>query len=221
MNTTDLLSIATAICPEREAMVFEGKRWSYFETGQRVNRLSNALSTLGVGKGDRIAMLQVNCPQAVELYFAVARLGAIFVPLNFRAKIDELVYMLEGSEPKILFVGERYLEITRQMLPRLPGIEKCFSMETVEPDMPGYDDLLAAATDEDLQLSDGNIAASKVHGWMLHGVLYGLGYAALIRSGGNDCGQIKTLSQGVGDLSKTLGGPTLGGPEAAAGMQQQ
>ncbi|MFC2060688.1 AMP-binding protein, partial [Chloroflexota bacterium] len=91
MNTTDFISIATSICPEKVAIVFEGKRYTFSQLNERVNRLGNALTNLGVQKGDRVAIIQVNCNQCVEIYFAVAKIGAIYVPLNFRAKGNELV----------------------------------------------------------------------------------------------------------------------------------
>jgi len=143
MNTTDFLSIATAICPDRDAIVFEGKRWTYSQTSERVNRLANALTKLGVKKGDRVAMLQVNCAEIVKSYFATAKIGGIFVPLNFRAKTDELSYMVGNAEAKILFVGKRYLDMARSMLPDLPTVEKCICLESKETDMPFYDDLIA------------------------------------------------------------------------------
>jgi len=68
MNTADFLGIATAICPERTAIVFERKRHTFSQLNERVNSLANALVQLGVNKGDRIAMLQVNCNQFVEAY---------------------------------------------------------------------------------------------------------------------------------------------------------
>ena len=58
MNTTDFLSIATAICPDRDAIVFEGSRWTFAETAERTNRLAHGLMGLGVNKGDRIGMVK-------------------------------------------------------------------------------------------------------------------------------------------------------------------
>ena len=107
MNTTDFLSISFAICPDRDAIVFEGKRITYALLNQRVNKLTSALVKLGVKKGDRIAFLQVNCPECLEVYFATAKIGAIYVPLNFRAKEDELTYLLDHSESQIIFIGVR------------------------------------------------------------------------------------------------------------------
>ena len=106
MNTTDFLNISAAICPDRDAIVFEGKRHTFGQLSERTNRLAHTLADLGIAKGDRVAMLQVNCNQHIEVYFATAKLGAIYVPLNFRAKGEELAYMLNSCEPKALFVGD-------------------------------------------------------------------------------------------------------------------
>ena len=97
MNTTGFLTIATAIVPDRPSMIFEDSRITYAELEARANRLSNSLAELGVGAGDRVAMLQVNCNQYIEAYFATARLDAVYVPLNFRARADELTHMLNDA----------------------------------------------------------------------------------------------------------------------------
>ncbi|MCE2463838.1 MAG: AMP-binding protein, partial [Dehalococcoidia bacterium] len=76
MNTTEFLTIACAIVPDRTAMVFEGRLFSYEELQERVNRLANALSDLGVGRGDREAIMQVKCNEMIETYFAAAMLDA-------------------------------------------------------------------------------------------------------------------------------------------------
>jgi acyl-CoA synthetase (AMP-forming)/AMP-acid ligase II len=55
-----------------------------------------------------------------------AKLGAIFVPLNFRAKADELAYMIGNSEVKVLFVGERYIDLVNSVRPQLPRVKEVF-----------------------------------------------------------------------------------------------
>ncbi len=89
MNTTEFLEIACAIEHERTAIVFEGRRTTYAELKGRVSRLANALGELGVGAGDRVAMIEVNRPEHIEAYFATAALDAVFVPLNYRSRGDE------------------------------------------------------------------------------------------------------------------------------------
>ena len=103
MNTTEFLTISTAIVPDRLAMIFEDSRISFEEMQSRVNRLANALAELGVGAGDRVAMLQVNCNQYIEAYFATAKLDAVFVPINYRTREDELTHMLNDATPKAIF----------------------------------------------------------------------------------------------------------------------
>jgi len=149
MNTTDFLSIATAICPERDFIIFEGAKWTYSQTNERINRLANALGNLGVNKGDRIGMLQVNCNQYIECYFAAAKLGAIFVPLNFRTKADELGYMIGNAAAEILFVGSRYLDMVDGLLPELPTLTECVSLDAHSKGKLFYEDLLSSASSDE------------------------------------------------------------------------
>ncbi|MFB3120314.1 MAG: AMP-binding protein, partial [Stenotrophomonas maltophilia] len=113
MNTTEFLSIACAIVPDRRALIFEGLELTFEELQQRANRLASSMSALGVGAGDRVATMQVNCNQSIEIYFAAAQLDALYVPLNFRARAEELEQMLSIAQPSILFIGERYLPLLR------------------------------------------------------------------------------------------------------------
>jgi acyl-CoA synthetase (AMP-forming)/AMP-acid ligase II len=149
MNTTDFLSIANAICPERDCILFEGKRWTYAQINERVNHLVNAFAKWGIEKGDRIGILHVNCNQYIETYFAAAKLGAIFVPLNFRAKADELTYMIANAEAKSLFVGSRYLDVVNTMLPQLPTVKQCISIDSKSVGKMYYEDLLSSASSDE------------------------------------------------------------------------
>jgi len=150
MNTTDFLNIASAICPDRELMVFQDKRWTFEQTNERVDRLANALTGLGIGKGDRVGILLVNCYQYVEAYFALAKIGAIMVPLNFRAKADELGYMLANAETKLLFVGARYLDMIEKMMPDLPSVERCVSVDEESEGTLFYENLIASGSPEEV-----------------------------------------------------------------------
>ena len=150
MNTTDFLNIATAICPDKAAIVFEGERYTFSQLNERVNRLANGLSNLGVSKGDRVALLQVNCNQCVETYFAASKLGAIYVPLNFRAKGNELTYMLNSSETNALFAGERYIDLVNSIRPDLKSVKHFISIEGKHDGMLYYEDLISSSPAEEV-----------------------------------------------------------------------
>lgn len=150
MNSTDFLDIGNAICPDRDLIVFEGKRWSYARAYDRVNRLAKGLRDLGVQKGDRIGMLQVNCNQYVEVYFASAKVGAIFVPLNFRAKVEELSYVIDNASVKIIFVGQRYLQMIDGILSQSTTVKHVICLEGIEEKGISYEDLMNSPPLEDI-----------------------------------------------------------------------
>lgn len=151
MNTTDFLSIASAICPDRDCVVFEGRRYTFEQVSQRVNRLANALASLGVKKGDGVAIVQVNCNQYLESYFATAKLGGIFVPLNFRAKQEELSYMLNHSEARVVLSGERYAPLLQEVRQELPSVQHYICIDGRADNMLYYDDLLSSASEEEVE----------------------------------------------------------------------
>lgn len=150
MNTLDFLSIASSICPDRPAVIFEGKRLTYAELNERANRLAHALMNLGVKKGDRVAIMQVNCPQYLESYYATAKLGGIFVPLNFRAKQEELEYLLNHSEAVVLFVGDRYVDLVNAVRPKTPSVKHYIAIESPQEGMLYYEDLINSAPAEEI-----------------------------------------------------------------------
>ena len=161
MNTSEFLMLAAAIVPERTAILFDGREYSFELLQERVNRLANAMSGLGIGAGDRVAAMQTNCNHLLEIYFAAAQLDAIYVPINFRAKEDELATMVGIVEPSLLFLGERYL-------PLAPTDGSLANESIVMLDAAGsdgrhnYDDLLAGGDPEQLHFPEDDEDATTV-----------------------------------------------------------
>ena len=88
--------------PEKTAVVFEGQQITYSALHRSTNQISCWLQSLGIEKGDRVAVMLANCPQFLELYLACARIGAIFVPINIRLAIRELEHILNNCRPRLL-----------------------------------------------------------------------------------------------------------------------
>ena len=149
MNTTEFLTISSAIVPDRQAMVVGDRRITYQELQGRVNRLANALAALGVGNGDRVAVLQVNCGEHIETYFAAAKLDAVLVPLHFRARADELTDMINDAAPKVLLVGQRYVDLVRSFSGELDSVEHYVALEEPVDGWHYYDDLITSALDDE------------------------------------------------------------------------
>src|SRR3990170_4794676 len=150
MNTAEFLTISAAVVPEREALVSGETRITYAEMQSRVNRLANAMQSLGVERGTAVAVMAVNSPQYVETYYACAKLGAVLVPLNYRAKHEELDYMVNASESQLLFVGERYLDLVAGLRSKFGGVRDFICLESHQEGMRAYDALLASAPDDAL-----------------------------------------------------------------------
>src|SRR5437868_1757921 len=106
MNTAEILTIAGSMVPDRTALVDPDDSCTYAELQSRVNQLAQSLQSIGVGKGANVGIMSVNSNKFVELYYATVTVGATFVPLNFRAKPEELQYMLDASDVNVLFVSE-------------------------------------------------------------------------------------------------------------------
>jgi len=161
VNTADFLSLPAAIAPEQELIVFEGRRQTYRETVERVNRLTNALAALGVSKGDRLAVLDTNSSRYVEAYFAASKLGAVFVPLNYRAKAAELEYMVTAADTRVLLVGGRYVPLVAEVRDHLPGVAHYIALEAPQARMIPFEELVArgrsVAIEADVDEEDVNI----------------------------------------------------------------
>jgi fatty-acyl-CoA synthase len=106
-----------ALTPQKTAVLFEDKPVSYKALDQEVNRVANYFKAKGLNKGDRIAVDLLNCPEFLACYFAAAKLGLIFVPLNFRLVSREIEYQLKQCNCRLLVFHDlftSYVEPVRQ-----------------------------------------------------------------------------------------------------------
>lgn len=127
LTVFQLLQRAMEEAPERPAVIFEERSLSYRTLGQRAERLAGHLERLGVGRGHHVGILLPNWPEFVESYFAIARLGAIIVPLGMRLGSIELAGLLARGKIKVLitaesFAGVDYLPMLGALWPRLPDL---------------------------------------------------------------------------------------------------
>ena len=138
MNTTDFLSIAWAICPERDAVVFEGKRFTYPGVNDRGNQ-AGPRPRDGPKKGRPRRHIQRQLQSVCGDLFCHAKMGGIFVPLNFRAKAEELEYMINRAEIKVLFVGSRYLDLVNSIRASCRSFERVIASTGGERQLRGSD----------------------------------------------------------------------------------
>ena len=96
--------------PNKTAVICGDVSWTFAEMDAICNRLGRGLLGLGVGKGDRVAVLSRNSHAFAAVRFAVARIGAMLVPINFMLNPDEINFILANSGAKLLAIGPDFVE---------------------------------------------------------------------------------------------------------------
>lgn len=104
----DLTTLNARRYPNKPALIMEGVELSYAELDARSNALAHALIARGVAVGDRVALLGFNSLEYAVILHAVAKCGALIVPVNFRNTAAELRHVIADSEPKILFAEAEF-----------------------------------------------------------------------------------------------------------------
>jgi fatty-acyl-CoA synthase len=94
--------------PRKTAFIFEDRAITYQEMNDGANRVAHHLQQTGIKKGDRVAVLLKSCLEFLEVYFAVAKLGVVLVPLNFRLMGPELEYQLNNADCRLLVFHDAF-----------------------------------------------------------------------------------------------------------------
>ncbi|MFH1091333.1 MAG: long-chain fatty acid--CoA ligase [Pseudomonadota bacterium] len=108
--------------PDKEALVdvITGRRYTYGRLSAEIYRLANFLrDELNIKYGDRVACLSFNRAEYIILFFALARLGAVLTPLNFRLALNEFVYFLEDARPKAMFFDQDHQALVEGLKPKV------------------------------------------------------------------------------------------------------
>jgi long-chain acyl-CoA synthetase len=110
------------------------RRLTFGEHNALVRRVAGAFTELGVGHGDRVAILSANTVEWVILWWATAAVGAVIVPLNAWWKTDELEFGLRDSGAKLLFCDPKRWQVIRDRVGSLPDLEHVCVLDLDEPD---------------------------------------------------------------------------------------
>ena len=128
--------------------------YRYADLYQRVKRLGNLLESLGVETGDRVATFAWNSFEHLEFYFGIPGAGAVCHTLNIRLSPEQLVYIINHAEDKVIFIDGTLLPLIEPIAARLHSVEH-FVIYNISkdadislPNVSWYEDLMAAASDE-------------------------------------------------------------------------
>jgi fatty-acyl-CoA synthase len=130
----DWIERRSQLLPDKEAIVdlASGRRFTYREFNQRTNR---------------IAIIARNCPEFLEAYYAAGKLGAILVAINVRAAGEELIYLLNNSEPRGLILGEEFLDTISDVKEKTEISNYISLNDTKSDEAMGYDNFVGSSDD--------------------------------------------------------------------------
>jgi fatty-acyl-CoA synthase len=121
VDLSDFIFRNAAFAPDKPAVRFEGRTLSYAALALRIEAAARALkSELGIGRGDRVAVVAANHPDTLVLLYACARIGAMLVPLNWRLAIPEQLFILNDASVSALVVEEAFAAVIAPLGDALP-----------------------------------------------------------------------------------------------------
>ena len=145
MNVSKWVDRWAARYPDKTAIRYKDRDYSYAELAELVARQAAVLhDELGVRRGDRVAYLGLNRPEVFILMLACARIGALYLPLNWRLTANEHAYILGNAEPAVLVAERAFTDATAAILPRLSAM-KCLVIGGHAEGWLSYEASLAAA----------------------------------------------------------------------------
>jgi long-chain acyl-CoA synthetase len=169
MNIAQGLAHAVKVAGNRPAIACGKTMYTWSQFAYRTNCLARGLAHLGIERGDRVAVLMLNCHRYFELYYACARMGAVIVPLNTRLAPPEIGFILNDCEARVLIVDQTFASFA----------EKCESFSCVQQIVysgPHTDETLNGMQHYEHLLQQGATRHSSVDQEIGDETLYGLFY---------------------------------------------
>ncbi|WML38373.1 fatty acid--CoA ligase [Neobacillus sp. OS1-2] len=140
--------------PNKDALydVRKNVRYTYKEWNEQVNRLAHALVSEGVKKGDRVSTFMFNTEELGTAFFACAKIGAIFNPINFRLTPEEVAYILADATPKVVLFEKSLEPVVSAVANRFDQVAFWFIDEEKPEYASCYREKLSSASTEELQV---------------------------------------------------------------------
>lgn len=145
----DLLRRTAQRLPNKPAIICGDTHWTYAEFDNAVNRLANGLQTRAIGVGDRVAILSRNSHAFAAMRFALARLGAVLVPVNFMLNANEIAFILRSSGAVALALDSDFVATGQSAIAQDTQVKQTFWLPGEEPaaapsELVTFDQLLAS-----------------------------------------------------------------------------
>jgi fatty-acyl-CoA synthase len=146
LTPLDFFRRARKLYADREAVVDGAVRFTYDQFGDRCDRWSSGLQSLGVVQGDRVAYISPNTRSNLEGYYAVPQIGAAIVPINYRLTADDFAYLITHSGSNVVCAHPDQMELVDRIRPQLPAATQYVALEGARDGWLDYETLVASAS---------------------------------------------------------------------------
>lgn len=162
-NVAEPFLASVAERPQATAVVFKGEPITYGQMNERVNRFAHLLTDeAGVRPGDKVAYLLANCPEIPEIYYAVQKIGAVAVPLNFKLIGREVGYLVNAGEASVLLFDARFASTVAEAADQFDHPVQLFSLGADAPNARAAEPLLAQCAADEPSLAAGGPRLSRI-----------------------------------------------------------
>ena len=131
-----VLKQKVAQCGSRVFFYFKDQSFTYEDLDRESDRVAAGLQNLGIGKGDKVAIIMSNRPEFLFLWFGLSKLGAVEVPVNTAHRGDLLTYMMDKSDSRALVVEAGFMDRVAPVLGDLPQLEQLIVLGDPETTLP-------------------------------------------------------------------------------------
>ncbi|MEO7937844.1 MAG: AMP-binding protein [Burkholderiaceae bacterium] len=154
MNLASTLTQTALKWPHKTGLVFEGQRWTYREWNKWVNRTANAFVNAGMRKGDRVAFFTYNLPEQITGFYALMKIGAIPVPINYRLVANEVKYIIDDCGAKMLVFEECLREPVMAIKAQLAVEQFIYIGDQPQAGEVPFQDFVARASSDEPQVEN-------------------------------------------------------------------
>jgi len=150
LSPLSFLERTAAIFPDRTALIYNDRHFSWADVQDRVRRVASSLKRLGIGPGDTVSVMAANTPELFELHYAVPLTGAVLNTINTRLEPETVAYILDHGDARLVIADTAFSGVIKNAF-QLNG-KDLTTVDIVDPDGPGgekigtetYEDLVAA-----------------------------------------------------------------------------
>jgi len=128
-----LLNTPLIYSPDQEIVYDDRKRYTYRTLNERINRLANGLESLGVVKGDIVAVFDYDSHRYLECFFAIPMMGAVLQTINWRLSAEQILYTLNHAGAKVIIIHSEFLPILENIRDQLETVQKFVIISEDEP----------------------------------------------------------------------------------------